>query len=205
MAYRRNIPQANDALNVSQPQLFNNTNDSDTSFGQDHYPFSDETANNGFHNQATTPIIDPAGHPTTTADYCRFYAMQDKPTLPILQYSRGPSDAVPSPLTKVMGGTGGDTIPGTVPGPAFLNIFDLTDVKDLVMEGFAYKVAGVGVAADRATAIIYYTSGGGLINGAAAGDFVFAFNGSNVSLKNNTVAGILVYWVLDIKRIQVTP
>jgi hypothetical protein len=99
MAYVRNQPVAGDDLSISQPFLTNNTNGGDDSFGVDHYKFSDTTANNGFHNTVTTPLIVGSAHPTTAAAVPKFYAMQDSSPVGVIQYSRGPSNAVPSPVT----------------------------------------------------------------------------------------------------------
>ncbi len=99
MPYLRNEPIATDDLDVSQPKLANNTNLSDDSFGVDHYKFSDLTANNGFHNRVTTPLIVGAAHPTTDATHEIFYCMQDSAEVGLLQYSRGISNAVPTPVT----------------------------------------------------------------------------------------------------------
>jgi len=54
-SYIRNQPVATDDLSVSAPILANNTNKADDSFGVDHFQFSDQTANNGFHKKVTLP------------------------------------------------------------------------------------------------------------------------------------------------------
>lgn len=50
--YNNNIPQPSDLLTKSQGDILNNFKQLDTSFGKDHYTFSDATANNGKHKQA---------------------------------------------------------------------------------------------------------------------------------------------------------
>jgi hypothetical protein len=53
--YNNAIPQAGNRLASSQQDLLNNFQQLDTTFGVDHYDFSDGTANNGKHNQVTMP------------------------------------------------------------------------------------------------------------------------------------------------------
>lgn len=106
MVYTRNQPVATDDLDISQPFLLANTNASDDSFGVDHYKFSDLTANNGFHNKVTTPLVvnsPPDGLPPSTVANPIFYAYQIGNT-GLLQYSRGPNDAVPTPVTSLNAG-----------------------------------------------------------------------------------------------------
>lgn len=55
MVYTRNQPVAGDDLSVSQPILAANTNAADDSFGVDHFPFSNLTSSNGFHQKVTIP------------------------------------------------------------------------------------------------------------------------------------------------------
>jgi hypothetical protein len=105
MTYIPNIPQANDDLDDSQPQILGNFQAADASFGKDHYAFSNLTTNNGFHNIVTQPAyveVPPTGFPpTTTSLIARIYAFQQTMNLGVLQYSRGPSSAVPTPITNL--------------------------------------------------------------------------------------------------------
>lgn len=98
--FNPNIPQPTDDLSVSQGQILQNFQKSNSSFGIDHYTFSDATINNGFHNQVTTPLIIGGVHPTTVSSPI-LYAMQDTANVGVIQYSRGPNNAVPTPLTHL--------------------------------------------------------------------------------------------------------
>lgn len=98
MSFTRDIPQPNDLISASQSQILNNFNGSDDSFGRDHYAFSNTSGNTGFHNQVTQPLITGGVHPTTTTNPI-IYAMQDSVNLGVIQYSKGPSDAIASPIT----------------------------------------------------------------------------------------------------------
>lgn len=55
MVYRNNIPQATDFLDQSQVDLLNNFAQLDTSFGIDHYEFSDVSGDTGKHKSVTMP------------------------------------------------------------------------------------------------------------------------------------------------------
>lgn len=204
MAFNPNIPQAADALSKSQLQLLNNNININTSYGIDHYDFADDTANKGFHNQVTTPIIDPAGHPNTTADYCRFYAMQDDPTLPILQYSRGVSDAVPTPVTNVQGPTGGETVPST----STIDILDYSTLVDLACEVYAYPLNLLTIPTQAVTAqvMIYAavpgTPAGRIISSGGGGALTIQFGANVLQIANSSGSGIAVHWVIKILRMQ---
>lgn len=97
--FLNNIPQPNDNLDFSQGQLLSNNQGLNTLFGIDHYPLTDATVNKGFHNQVTTPLIVGSVAPTTVANPI-FYAMQDSANIGVIQYSRGPNNAVPTPVTN---------------------------------------------------------------------------------------------------------
>lgn len=73
MVFKPNIPQANDILSDSQGDLLGNFQQLDTSFGIDHFPFSDQTADNGFHKKVTLPGNVAA--PTPGAGYGDIYAV----------------------------------------------------------------------------------------------------------------------------------
>jgi len=56
MPFNPNIPQPNDLLTDSQGDLLANNQQLDTSFGINHYAFSDLTANNGKHKYVQMPV-----------------------------------------------------------------------------------------------------------------------------------------------------
>jgi len=98
MVYKANIPQPTDNLDDSQVDLLGNFQQLDTTYGIDHYAFTVSTANLGFHNKITTPLIVGSAHPATGANPI-LYAMQDSANVGVIQYSRGPNNVVPSPIT----------------------------------------------------------------------------------------------------------
>jgi hypothetical protein len=74
MVFKNNIPLPTDNLSVSQGDLLGNNAQLDTSFGIDHYTFSDLTSNNGFHKKSTYPVgVDPAPVATTLITYSKNY------------------------------------------------------------------------------------------------------------------------------------
>lgn len=99
MAFNPNIPQANDLLSDSQGDILVNFQTSNTSFGIDHYAFSNLTANNGKHNKVTTPIISGGVAPVTASNEPIMYALNPNGSIQALHFSRGGNNAVPTPLT----------------------------------------------------------------------------------------------------------
>lgn len=101
MTFTPNRPTATEFLQVSQGLINTNFTSSDNTFGIEHYKFSDVTANKGFHNTVTQPLIIGAAHPTTTTNPI-IYAMSSNGSSPFtLQFSRGTSNAVPTPITNL--------------------------------------------------------------------------------------------------------
>ena len=141
--YNNAIPQPTDFLSVSQQDILNNFSQADISFGIDHYTFSDGTANNGKHNQVTTPIITGAAHPSTAADEPKFYAMKDSTNLGTLQYSRGPSDAVTTPITKLQSTAAAITLAPT----ASTNILDFTGLPNSILRTVFFAIRTTGANA----------------------------------------------------------
>lgn len=198
MAYLRNEPIATDDLTVSQPKLATNTNQADDSFGVDHYKFSDTTPNNGFHNTVTQPIIVGSAHPATAVGVTKIYAMQDYANVGLIEYSRGPSSAVPTPITylhstaaAIVLGAGGTT-----------NVLDFTGVSFSSATLHSTGTNGVNVAITTAEVIclagvltinVSSNSLTGVINIQVAGNIL--------QLKSN-VGATDVFWTLVINRIQ---
>lgn len=104
--YNPNVPTGLINLDNDYLNLQKNFQQINTTYAVDHIPLTNNTGVppggvNGTHNQVTNPIIIGSAHPTTSATVCKLYAMQDNASLPILQYSRAPSNAVPSPITNL--------------------------------------------------------------------------------------------------------
>jgi hypothetical protein len=96
--YNPNIPQPTDELSDSQGQILQNFQKADSSFGTDHYRFSDLTVNNGFHQRATFPGNAPA--PTPAANYGAIYAITNgsSETWPYWRRDGGTADLPAIPI-----------------------------------------------------------------------------------------------------------
>ncbi len=141
MTFLPNIPTINQNLDFSQSQLLTNNQALNTVYGIDHYEYSNGSVNAGFHNKVTTPqfflntTIDPV-YPTvipvtTTNPVIYAYQPTDGAGTPttnigLIQYSRGPNNAVPTPVTKLYG--------SAVIAPAGVqNIFDVTGITRVML------------------------------------------------------------------------
>lgn len=195
MAYTRNEPLAGDDLDVSQPKLATNTNGADDSFGVDHYKFSDLTVNNGFHNKVTTPLIIGAVHPTTAANVPEFYAMQDYASIGVIQYSRGPSDAVPTPLTSLQSVSGGVAVGAASSTP----VFDFTNVIRASVTLHAFTDQGLALASEIAWAGLGKFTSTDYVNGTNT-TIKTQIAGNIVSIRVNAAAQ--VFWVLHFNMVQ---
>jgi len=199
MPFIATIPQPGDKLKDSQGQLLGNNQQLDTSFGIDHYTFSNLTVDNGKHNQVTTPKIVGAAHPTTAANEPKFYAMEDVSQLGVIQYSRGPSNAVPSPVTKLQSA-------GAVPvGPAAsILIFDFALPQPLTASMAVLSAFTNGGFANQSLRSFVFWNGATLSERSILAGSVIAVLVSGSQLRIN-VAGIVAlntYWTLEFLRLQ---
>lgn len=136
MSYLLNEPIATDRLSTSQPKLQGNTNQANTSFGNDHYSFADGTANNGKHKVIRTPAE--ASDPDTT-DQPALYCKSVFTTQPqVLQFSRIKGNLTPSPLTTF-------TVTGTAAHATSPTLIDLAGAGAGTMIRCAILVTGAGV------------------------------------------------------------
>lgn len=198
--FNPSIPQANQLLSNSQGDLLANMTALDTVYGIDHYKFSDGTTNSGFHNTVTTPVVTPNPtmppytHPTTLAGLPKFYGMQDSANLGVIQYSRGPSNAVPSPVTFLQSPATQISILAGLTS----NVFDFTGLARAmaslyVMDTVTLQKNETGVWWTGATLIVTNFVSGALIGGQVAGNILQIKNGSLVTQSN-------IYWSLQFLR-----
>ncbi len=198
MAYSPNIPGPNDLLSNSQQDIKNNFTSANTTFGIDHYAFDNLTVNVGKHNKITTPLIVGSAHPTTIAAEPKFYAMQDIAAAGVLQYSRGPSDAAPTPLTKLQSPTAGVI----VNNGATTNVFNFTGLT--LAHGALFVTAttnpppGVNYLFstffwDGTTLVVTNNSLAGLAGQVSV---------TTLQVKNNTASPRTLWWTLDFYRMQ---
>lgn len=95
------VPLGNQKQNVSAPLIRSNFTTLNTWSNIDHLGVDNSTGNFGFHNHCTFPLISGSAHPTTDSTHTSVYCMQDASNVGLIDYSRGPSDAVPTPLTNL--------------------------------------------------------------------------------------------------------
>ena len=208
--YTRNQPVSTDDLDISQPYLLDNTNAADSVFGFEHYAFSNTTANQGLHNTVTTPAYSSnfvvptvTTTPPTTTTSPVIYGFQPingggAPTtnLGVLQYSRGVSDAVPSPLTTIQSPAAAITLAGL----ASTNILDFTGIPGAI---------GMVYAADYSSSaylVAFFCWGGSSFqsrNSVSSSNLQLSVSGNILrltSITNITLNGIR--WTLQFLRTQ---
>lgn len=207
MSFTRNIPLVNQTLSVTQPFLFDNTNSSDSIFGTDHYAFS-ANANNGLHNTVTQPAYqNPIGTPSTippdtTAGFPIIYALNPNTdgNLPVLQFSVGGGNVVPSPLTTLQS----ISTPISLNAGATTNVLDCTGLNLFYGTLYMYNAQEPQIAAYANTALITFDGtslavrnlqGGAVLASVPSGVIIQVKNGSGSVMSN-------VYWTLQILRVS---
>lgn len=181
------------------------------SFGTDHFPFDDTTANNGKHNVIQTPLIVGAAHPATAANEPKIYAMQDSVPFGLLNYSRGPSNAVPTPITYIQSSNTPILMPSTGPGKT-INILDFTGINRAIFHASAGDfIESASAAISRNYAFCIWNGSTFLIKNTfitVAGGrtfLTFTSTGSVLQLSNTTVPAqelANVFWSLNFARIE---
>lgn len=206
MVFNPNRPISTENLSDSQPLLLSNNQALDASFGVDHYKFSNATANNGFHNQVTTPpFVDnpPSGNPPVTTANPIFFAFQQTANLGVLQYSRGPNNAVITPLTRIYS----PSTPLSIGNNSSVTVFDFIGIA-LAHATLTYSLRQTSGPVYNIFSynVVYQTGPISSLNqlGSFAGINVFAqFSGSILSLVSNFVgASTNLFWTLEFQRIQ---
>lgn len=191
-----NIPTSSQNLDFSQGQLLSNNQGLDTVFGVDHYKFSDATVNKGFHNTVTQPLIVGSAHPATVANPI-LYSMQDSANLGVIQYSRGPNNAVPTPVTMLQ-----SPAAATVIGPSSTsNVFDFTGMARALC---ILVAADMVLTTSRVFAYVIWTGAALVVINLLTGGFILAqSSGAILQLNNGSLVALNnVYWTLEFLRIQ---
>lgn len=199
-SYNANIPLPTDNISDSQQDLLNNFAQLDTSFGIDHYTFSNATPDNGKHNQVTTPIISGSAHPTTSASEAKMYAMEDIPAVGLLQYSRGPSNAIPTPITKLQAPSAITLLPAGTTN--ILNFSGMTRCIGTLYFGSMTAAIDLG---DTFTQTFLWTGSALRIQNqiSVATTFNLVVSGTTLQLANITGVTVNnVYWTLELHRMQ---
>ncbi len=191
--YDPNVPTGLINLDIDYQNLQNNFSQLDTTFGIDHYKFSDQTANNGFHNTVTQPLIVGAAHPATAADVPKIYTMKDGTNGATIQYSRGGSNAVPSPITTIQSAAA----PFNMAPSSNVNIYDFTGITRAIAQFFVSGITArliIGVFWDGANFTFIDNPGSS-----------FMLTSSGNILRLTTSVGTTVnniVWTLQLIRVQ---
>jgi hypothetical protein len=200
------VPLGTQKQNVSAPQIRNNFAQANDSFGVDHYNFADETVNNGFHNKVTTPgyisspPTVPVAPPVTVANPI-FYGFQplDNAGVPttnlgLLQYSRGPNNAVPTPVTSLQSPVAGQSLAANTPDP----IFDFDGISHAIATFYAVGNNGVDRTVEY---LINWTGAVLIVLPIPVGGGLTATAAGTVLQLSSTAPATNVYWTLRFHRI----
>lgn len=202
MAYDPGVPTGRIPFSQDYQNVQDNFKQLDVSFGVDHYPFSNSTPNKGFHNRVTTPIYvaNPVTNlPPVTATNPIFYAFQQYAAVGTLQYSRGPSNAIPTPLTKLYSGSAAIVL---APG-ASTNVLDFTGVTRATCTLYGWDTVNI-VSATTVYQVFWTGTTFGLIDMGSLTSLRASSTGNILQLKNfsGSVTHSNVYWALDIQRLD---
>jgi hypothetical protein len=201
MAYLLNEPIAADFLSVSQPKLATNTNDSDASFGTDHFAFSDLSANNGKHNIIQS--VANTTYPTTTVDPMTYAfslsSAAPSSNIPTLLFTQGVSDVQPTPLTRLTS------------DPFFtLNPTSTQTILDFTNSPYCYGFVTFTGTTSGPTVTVYtffWNGSSGTQSQVSSGiaQIVIKFTGSVLGIFNSTLNPYLnCSYTLEFQRIQLS-
>lgn len=207
MVFKANIPQPTDNLSKSQGDLLGNMQQLDASFLVDHYTFSDISGQTGKHRQVTTPVPAPPAHVTTLTEP-KMYGNQDTALVGAIQYSRGPSDAVPTPITKLHAG------PLVIASSTTSTVLDFTGIPRaicqlMVMDTVAFSTTcSTWVVFWNGTNFQPVSAAPGLLqaiqnNGGGGSSLEVGFSSNVLQIvAGPTVSRSNVYWTLEMWRLQ---
>lgn len=195
MAYF-DTPISTDNQDVSAPQIRTNFSQANTSFGTDHYAFDDATANNGNHKVIRTP--DQSSAPTTSSSIAAMYGLIPAQVgsgdpVGLIQFSRGPSDATPSPVTNFHG-----TIASLTTTPT--TILDLTGLSRAIVEVYALSDSSTA----RLQQTLFY-NGTTLVGGTVQRNGFVLTDTSPIIQISATTAAVTqanVYWTIKLLRLS---
>lgn len=199
--YQPGIPTGTVNLDVDYLNLQGNFQQANIVYGTDHYPFDNATPNQGFHNLVTTPPVvnnpPDALPPATAAGILKLYAYQRYPAFGILQWSRGPSNAIPTPLTSLHGG------PVSIASLATANIIDLAGMTRVMLMLSGFNDAPTSAEKKPLNAFVAFSQGTSNVTAGGAGSMFAVMNGTVLGIRNatGTTAGSY-YWTITFIRIE---
>lgn len=191
MAYKANVPQPADFLSDSQGDILDNFAQLDASFDIDHVKYSDPTADNGKHKTVTYVVQAP--EPSTAANEVKSFSFLPSANIGELEFSRGPNDAVSTPLTNLHG-----TVSFT--GVGVVDIIDLTGLSLAFCLVYAY----------RKTTNSWYVSAEGFYNSSlglevrdrASNNLRVITSGNKIQLSNTSGQTFDADWTIQFYRLS---
>lgn len=200
--YQPGIPTGTVNLDQDYQNLQNNFQQINTTYAVDHIPLTQAT-NNGFHNQCTMPLIAGSSHPPTGTN-CIFYTMQDASNVGLIQYSRGPNNAPPTPITELHS----SSTPIIIAPNGTTNVLDMTGLFQLVATLYIMNY-GPNPATNTLTVCDLLWNGNGgngfkFLNRSTANAPLQAINfGTILQIQNtNAAPANNVFWTLTMHRIN---
>lgn len=213
MVFKNNIPQPTDNLaKQSQQDLLGNMSQLDTSFVVDHYAFSNLTAANGKHNKVTTPgyvTIPPSVpvvQPTTTTDPI-FYGFEPldaggvaTTNLGLLQYSRGPNNAVTTPVTSLHSTAAPIVLASG--GAATTNVFNFTGLTLAIAS--LYAINTTGLSPTRSFSDVFWDGTNLFLLNNVGNILAIQISGTILQLRNASTVNAMngVFWTLKLHRVS---
>lgn len=198
--YDPTVPTGRVDLDTDYKNLQNNFAQLDTSFAVNHYAFSNQTANNGFHNRVTTPLVVGGVHPATAANVPDFYAMKDGTNAETIQYSRGGNNAVPSPVTSIQS----PAAPINLLNNGTTNIYDFTGITLAIAEFWAICTGTFVVGGGSTTKFIFWNGAAFLLGNQAGSALVLQQAPGNILqlLNSSGVPRNGISWTLRFLRVE---
>lgn len=200
MVFKNNIPQPTDNLSVSQGDLLGNNQQLDTSFGFNHYAFSDLTTDNGKHKFISMPpqVASPATAvgelalvaKTVVADGVCLFLTRDNNTAFDVQLT---TDKIARPL----GNTNGYTfLPGGASGGIIIQWGTAA-----INAGGASTVINFPVAFTASAFNVQITPDNNNVSNSPSANMVFikqsAITSTNFTVVNSSASGVVdkIYWM----------
>ena len=192
MTFTANIPLSGESLGSTRDRIRANFQQIQSLIAQNHIDFN--TSGQGKHTVVQT--VDQTAHPTTAANEPAFYGTSVTGTsLGVLQYSRGASDAVPSPITKLQS----VATPILLAPSATTNILDFTNIPRAIVQVFAANFSGTLQVLSQTV----FWNGTTFLNLPLGTALRLQASGNILQIANTTAANMNdVYWTADLKRVS---
>lgn len=191
MTYTPVIPVSGETLGGTRDRIRTNFELIQSTFSENHVPIG--ALNGG--NHTVIRSVNQSTVPTTPVDEPALYATNDGNSLGVLHYSRGGSDAVPTPLT----GLHSPSTPIVLANNATTNMVDFTGITVAAFQVNAVNLSGI---LPSYTGTLWW-------NGAVVapvfpqGGFTLALAGNVLQLQNISGGAYNdVYWTINLLRVS---